>query len=1127
MDSRRHIKGAIFRYNESCEERTQELSEFCNWFEMYENIWPLPLVSSEVQYSQFANPREDDEEEDEMDDDGFRTVQAMWPQIQKGADDLAKIMNVTAEMGQKALKADLKEQLLKLGSEVAQKNMRIEDLEKKLRIEVDKIKAKEAEQIRERQMHEVKMKRKEEEIEKLKEDTEKLIERHRKEMTDIKALHAAEVARLQAKMEEMKKKFQEEIERLQEQIERHKGAMKALEHIVEEWKGKYTELEGEKQKVEKELFRQGQELAIVRVQMNQVTSELAAERDNPYVKKLELSVDEMKSKIKLLEGKIEELEKELKAKIAEIKALEAKLKKAEEEIAELKAEIVRMKEKEAELQAKLLETLNRLEAANKRIAELLAEVEKLKEVIKQKDEVIASKDRQMENMNKEFEKERQRHENDKDVLRAEIKQWQKQLDETVEELAREAAKVRELQKKLKESELLVEQANRRKKEIEQRIAAMELEREEERAAAKEREDAIATERDEIQAQLERERADLQSKIKEERETFEATLSDLNARCDELQGFKDEIEGRVFEHVHTQCDEGWFASQLPPGQGGGGGGGMFGGEGMRKRFEALKERMLDVKLDFETQMTKFKDELFNAVDARSHWQKELDGKSAKMLDIYQAVEKDMLAKRGELKKDGLGDMAEEVLSMCRAAKSLVDASGSMKSSAFEGDASHAVSVVDRIPVTMYEIERVLEGIDAFFDPMATPPTSAPSSRPSSAKVKHLRPLLARASAGGEASLAETANDFSKLNHLKPMGDANGGKAGAGSQPPYDAGARGRPSQLQPEAVSSRPVAPGVIPSWSDRARGGPSLGLAYPEEDAAASWSYAASSPMGPRGARGGASVLAPFASPVNPALSAQNTSGTDDIMSPNFRSETAMSGEETMAAGRAGAYTPTPTSMARNKPLSARGDMEGRRVPVQWERDQASNRDTSQHRSPTQRRIGSVTDRGGAPSSWRKLADNAPPEVPKKVGTMWAASGSGGLSGFPEVGTPKVMREAGPDDGVRWFSPNPTPSTIQKWAPGSMTQRHNVGALGPTDLAEEMLEEMRRRDRPNYMPPRPNTTDPGDRGRRSVSPDVLKGSREGLRPGKVLKGRTSEYSPSRNRDPHEMDAAYELMHGGR
>ena len=164
-DSRRHIKGAIFRYNESCEERTQELSEFCNWFEMYENIWPLSLVSSDIQYTQLQGDGDQHMAEiDEMDDEGFRTVQALWPRVEQGAGDLQKIMSVTAEMGQKALKADLKEQLVKLGNEVANKQMRIEDLEKKLRGEQDRAKAKEAESIRERQMFEVKIKRKEEEI---------------------------------------------------------------------------------------------------------------------------------------------------------------------------------------------------------------------------------------------------------------------------------------------------------------------------------------------------------------------------------------------------------------------------------------------------------------------------------------------------------------------------------------------------------------------------------------------------------------------------------------------------------------------------------------------------------------------------------------------------------------------------------------------------------------------------------------------------------------------------------------------------------------------------------------------------------------------------------------------------
>jgi hypothetical protein len=476
--------------------------------------------------------------------------------------------------------------------------------------------------------------------------------------------------------------------------------------------------------------------------------------------------------------------------------------------------------------------------------------------------------------------------------------------------------------------------------------------------------------------------------------------------------------------------------------------------------------------------------------------------------------------------------------------LVSASASMSSSAFEGDDLFAHSVVDRIPVALYEVERIIEGIDAFFDPMSTPPSSLPNSRPSSAKIKHLRPLLQKANTASDVQLAETANDFSKLNSLKPMGLPE--QKGVGRQQEQQRTQTQMesmaPSSLKPLDSPLRrpdgPVVPGVIPSWKDRPNAsGPAVGLEFPEESAMASWSYS-SKPF--RQARGVS--LVPFSATSSSAAAAAQ--GQEEVMSPagapqqghDGRSDTAMSGADTRLFGSSAA---TPERGGNNKkPMSARGDY------TAWEAESPS-------RSPLPLRQSRrpLTDRPGGPSDWRKLADNAPPEIPKKVGTQWAGQVGGGLSGIPDVGlggstvngwaaspstSPYRERELSPD-GVRWLGPDSSssPSTAQRWAPGSLQDRMNRGMVGHSDLADEMLEEMRRRDRHagSYAPPppRPNTSGAA-LGRRSVSPDVLHGSREGLRPGKVLKGAPGgERSPARGRGrvPHEDGVTYELMHGSR
>lgn len=562
--------------------------------------------------------------------------------------------------------------------------------------------------------------------------------------------------------------------------------------------------------------------------------------------------------------------------------------------------------------------------------------------------------------------------------------------------------------------------------------------------------------------------------------------------------------------------------------------------MRCRFEALKERMLDLRVDFEGQFRVFKSDLVSAVERRGEWQSGLEEACSSVMGSCEAVEKEVLSRRSQLTMDGHGHVADAVLGMCRDAKRMVETSASMKSSSFEGDEQFAHSVVERIPVALYEVERIIEGIDAFFDPLSTPPGSLPNSRPSSARIKHLRPLLQKASTASEAQLSETANDFSKLNSLRPMGVP--GQAGGARQ--QDQQQRTQfdqtsPSPLKPLDSPARrpegPVVPGMIPSWNDRGRNsGPGFGLEFPEESAMASWSYSASNKKPFGQARG--TNLAPFAGTSSPAAAAAH--GDEDVMSPvgtpqqqhrhNARSDTAMSGADTRQPGHAVVATP------KGNPMSARGEEYSA-----WDKD-------SPARSPTpQQSRKPLTDRPKGPSDWRKLADNAPPEVPKKVGTQWAGQAGGGLSGFPDVGqdftagwvspstSPPRGRDTSPD-GVQWLGPvsSSSPSRAHRWVPGSLQDRMSRGAVGPAHMAEEMLEEMRRRDRParSYAPPPPRPSTSGAVLGRSVSPDVLRGSKEGLKPGKVLRGAAAaDRSPPRGRGrvPHEDGGTYELMHGSR
>ena len=128
--SRRKINGQIFRYNESCDERQEQLEEFCNWFELYENIWPLPLVSNIVQYDGLQGT----ETVDEMDDQ-LGEMEKMWPKMGMMREDLSKIMTQSAEMGRRALSAELKAAVENLQRKLNNSEEQCELLQKSLEAE--------------------------------------------------------------------------------------------------------------------------------------------------------------------------------------------------------------------------------------------------------------------------------------------------------------------------------------------------------------------------------------------------------------------------------------------------------------------------------------------------------------------------------------------------------------------------------------------------------------------------------------------------------------------------------------------------------------------------------------------------------------------------------------------------------------------------------------------------------------------------------------------------------------------------------------------------------------------------------------------------------------------------------
>lgn len=187
-NSRRKINGQIFRYNESCDEREEQLSDFCNWFELYENIWPLPLVSNSIQYDELQGTRSDNRMNDELEDQ-INEMEKMWPKMGMMREDLTNIMGRAAEMGRRALSAELKAELENLTRKLNTSEELAEFLQKSLDTERNTTRELRNEVSKNKQIVEAQIARKNEEIKGLNEQILKAAEANKKQMDEIRDMY--------------------------------------------------------------------------------------------------------------------------------------------------------------------------------------------------------------------------------------------------------------------------------------------------------------------------------------------------------------------------------------------------------------------------------------------------------------------------------------------------------------------------------------------------------------------------------------------------------------------------------------------------------------------------------------------------------------------------------------------------------------------------------------------------------------------------------------------------------------------------------------------------------------------------------------------------------------------------
>ncbi|KAJ1487230.1 hypothetical protein T484DRAFT_2253106 [Baffinella frigidus] len=296
--SKRMVNGAMFRYSESCEEREEQLTDFCDWFELYENIWPLPLVSTEVQYEEFLG-KDSAAAVSVTDEDGASNMvlHEMWPKMAKMREDLSGLMKLTSSMGQKALHGETKEENLSL------RNM-IQD-------HADKIQ----EQDEEMEAQKLAMQGVREENARVKTHQAATLLKHTQELANLKRNMHVEQLRFEDQLKQCDARNALIINSTKAKMESEREAAAvestAFKALIDKLEKRTVELEQAKVQNLQEIRLKTElcsgltarndimhmEVEMVKTQLEQVTAELTEERENPYVQQLEKQGAEMKGRV--------------------------------------------------------------------------------------------------------------------------------------------------------------------------------------------------------------------------------------------------------------------------------------------------------------------------------------------------------------------------------------------------------------------------------------------------------------------------------------------------------------------------------------------------------------------------------------------------------------------------------------------------------------------------------------------------------------------------------------------------------------------------------------------------------------------------------------------------------------
>ena len=192
--SRLKINGQMFRYNDMCQEREQQLGEFVEWFELLENMWPLPLVDNNAQFHLMQGS--DKAPIDHELNDRLLEMQTLLPRVRMMREDLGQIMKTTADMGRAALSAELKEQVKTLQRKLAATEEQLESTQKNFDAEKHQTRDLRNDLSKAKMVADAQVKRKMDEIAALVEQIQQSEDVNRKHIDEMKAKFQAEADKL-------------------------------------------------------------------------------------------------------------------------------------------------------------------------------------------------------------------------------------------------------------------------------------------------------------------------------------------------------------------------------------------------------------------------------------------------------------------------------------------------------------------------------------------------------------------------------------------------------------------------------------------------------------------------------------------------------------------------------------------------------------------------------------------------------------------------------------------------------------------------------------------------------------------------------------------------------------------